>query len=108
MSSPLNLRCERNPLRTERGSAIITVLILAAVTAVIASGFLFRSAQEAKLATRSFFNTAALNLAEAGIEEGLFAINTNGSRQAPTSTPPGFATTSPPISPMPPPRRAPR
>lgn len=77
MSSPRNSRCGRNPPRTRRGSAIITVLILAAVTAVLASGFLFRSAQEAKLATRSFFNTVALNLAEAGIEEGLFAINTN-------------------------------
>lgn len=53
------------------------MLILAAVTAVIASGFLFRSAQEAKLATRSFYQSAALNLAEAGIEEGLYAANTN-------------------------------
>ena len=53
------------------------MLVLAAVTAVIASGFLFRSAQEARLATRSFFQSAALNLAEAGVEEALFAINTN-------------------------------
>ena len=55
---------------------MITVLVLAAVTAVIASSFLFRSAQEAKLATRSFFQSAALNLAEAGVEEALFAANT--------------------------------
>lgn len=55
---------------------MITVLVLAAVTAVIASGFLFRSAQEAKLATRSFFQSAALNLAEAGVEEALFSANT--------------------------------
>jgi hypothetical protein len=61
--------------RSQRGSAVITALVLAAVTAVIASGFLFRSAQEAKLATRSFFQSAALNLAEAGIEEGLHAAN---------------------------------
>lgn len=59
-----------------RGSAIITVLILAAVTAVIAAGFLSRSAQEARLATRSFYNSVVLNLAEAGVEEGLFAVNT--------------------------------
>ncbi len=52
------------------------MLVLAAVTAVIASGFLFRSAQEAKLATRSFFQSAALNLAEAGVEEALFSVNT--------------------------------
>lgn len=53
------------------------MLVLAAVTAVIASGFLFRSAQEAKLATRSFYQLAALNLAEAGIEEGLHAANSS-------------------------------
>src|SRR4051812_836132 len=77
MSSPRNLRCGPNRLRTERGSAIITVLILAAVTAVIASGFLFRSMQEARLATRSYFQAVALHLAEAGIEEGLYAANTS-------------------------------
>ena len=60
---------------SEQGSAVITVLILAAVTAVIASGFLFRSVQEAKLATRGHFQIVALNLAEAGIEEGLHAAN---------------------------------
>lgn len=78
MSSPPSSRCGPNRPRTDRGSAVITVLILAAVTAVIASGFIFRSAQEAKLANRSFYQAVALNLAEAGIEEGLFAINTSG------------------------------
>src|SRR5438128_11745058 len=75
MSSPRNLRCGQSPRRTDRGSAVITVLVLAAVTAVIASGFLFRSAQEARLANRSLYQSIALNLAEAGIEEGLYAAN---------------------------------
>lgn len=57
---------------------MLTALVLAAVTAVIASSFLFRAAQEARLATRSFFQSVALNLAEAGIEEGLYAANTSG------------------------------
>lgn len=78
MSSPPNSRCAPSPRRTDRGSAIITVLVLAAVTAVIASGFLFRSAQEARLATRAYFDSAALNLAEAGVEEGLYAANSGG------------------------------
>lgn len=64
------------PRDASRGSAIITVLVLAAVTAVIASGFLYRALQEANLATRSFYQTVALNLAEAGIEEALFSANT--------------------------------
>lgn len=53
------------------------MLILAAVTAVIASGFLFRSRQESRLATRSYFQVVALNLAEAGLEEALYAANTS-------------------------------
>ena len=57
---------------------MITVLVLAAVTAVIASNFLFRAVQESRLATRSAFLGAAFNLAEAGIEEGLYALNTSG------------------------------
>ncbi len=78
MSSRLNSRCAPNRRRTERGSAVITVLVLAAVTAVVCSSLLFRAALEAKLATRSLFQSVALNLAEAGIEEGLFALNTGG------------------------------
>jgi hypothetical protein len=75
MSSPRNSPCGRNPRRTDRGSAVITVLVLAAVTAVIASSFLFRSAQEAKLAGRTLMDSVALNLAECGLEEGLHAAN---------------------------------
>src|SRR4051812_38764749 len=77
MSSPRNSPCGPNRRRTDRGSAVITVLVLAAVTAVIASTFLFRSVQESKLATRSYYQSVVLNLAEAGIEEGLFASNTS-------------------------------
>ncbi|MDO8543733.1 MAG: hypothetical protein Q7S40_25100 [Opitutaceae bacterium] len=55
---------------------MLAALVLAAVTAVIASSFLFRAAQEARLASRSYFQSVALNLAEAGIEEGLYASNT--------------------------------
>lgn len=44
---------------------------------MISAGFLFRSTQEAKLATRSYFQSVALNLAEAGLEEGLYAANTS-------------------------------
>lgn len=66
----------RRPFRSERASAVITVLVLAAVTALIASSLLFRAVQESRLASRSVFQSVALNLAEAGIEEGLHAANT--------------------------------
>jgi hypothetical protein len=77
MSSLRNSPCAPSRRRTERGSAVITVLVLAAITAVISSSFLFRSIQEAKLATRSYYQSVVLNLAEAGIEEGFFAANTS-------------------------------
>ncbi|MEX2044384.1 MAG: hypothetical protein WD941_03460, partial [Opitutus sp.] len=79
----MSLKLQRHTLnsadgrRRRRGSAVITVLVLASVTAVIASSFLFRSSQEARLASRSYYQSAALNLAEAGVEEALYAINTN-------------------------------
>jgi hypothetical protein len=57
---------------------VITVLVIASVTALIAGSFLTRAALESRLATRAVFLSAALNLAEAGIEEGLYAANTGG------------------------------
>lgn len=74
LTQSLSRRLARNNPTT--GSAVITVLILASVTAVIAAGFLARSANEARLATRSFYQSVVLNLAEGGIEEGLHAVNT--------------------------------
>jgi len=61
----------------QRGSAIVAVLVLAGGTAVISSGFLYRAVNAANLATRFFYQTVALNLAEAGIEEGLHAANSS-------------------------------
>jgi Tfp pilus assembly protein PilX len=71
MSSPLNTRSGQNPLRTDRGSALITVLLMAAVVAILAAHLLTRATQEQKLATRSYYQSVALNLAEAGIEEAM-------------------------------------
>lgn len=68
--------CRRSD-RPCRGSAVVTVLVLAAVTAVIAAGFISRASAEARLAHRSFYRAAVLHLAEAGVEEGLHALNTN-------------------------------
>lgn len=76
-SASLTLRARSGGRDRQRGSAIVTVLVLAAVTAVVSSGFLYRALQEANLATRSFYQTVALNLAEAGIEEGLHAVNSS-------------------------------
>ncbi|MBA4136272.1 MAG: hypothetical protein C0518_03025 [Opitutus sp.] len=77
MSSPRNTRSAPSPRRTERqrGSALITVLLLAAAIAVIAAHLFVRGLQEQRLATRSYYMSVALNLAEAGIEEAMWAAN---------------------------------
>ena len=75
MSSPPNSRCAPNPFRTERASALIAVLVLAAVVALFATHILKRSLQEGKLATRSYYLSVAQNLAEGGLEDALFAAN---------------------------------
>jgi Tfp pilus assembly protein PilX len=77
MSSPRNTRSAPSPRRTERerGSALITVLVLAAAIAVIAGHLFVRGLQEQRLATRSYYLSVALNLAEAGIEEAMWAAN---------------------------------
>lgn len=77
MSSPRNTRCAPSPRRTERerGSALVTVLLLAAAVAVIASHLFVRGLQEQRLATRAFYMSVALNLAEAGVEEAMWAAN---------------------------------
>lgn len=60
---------------TERGSAIVAILLIAAVAAVVASYLLSSAINEQKLATRSYYQSAAANLAEAGIEEAMWAAN---------------------------------
>ena len=53
----------------------MTVLLLAAIVALVGSHLLTRSSQEVKLATRSYYMSAAINLAEAGAEEAIWAEN---------------------------------
>ncbi len=60
-----------------RGSAVITVLVLAAVTALIVAGLLNRAVSESRFANRAFYLAAAVNLAEAGLEEAIYDLNTN-------------------------------
>ncbi len=53
------------------------MLLLAAVAAAAAAFLLTRASQEVRLATRSYYAGSALNLAEAGIEEAMWAANSS-------------------------------
>lgn len=75
MSSPLNTLCARKPWRTERGSALLAVLLIAAIISLFAAHLLNRAVLEQQLASRGVAQSVASNLAEAGIEEALFAAN---------------------------------
>ena len=51
------------------------MLLLAAIAAAAAGWLLTRASQEVRLATRSYYLITALNLAEAGVEEAMWAAN---------------------------------
>ncbi len=58
-----------------RGSILIVALLLSAVIGISLGSYIALSATALKLSNRSFYNTAAINLAETGVEEALYCFN---------------------------------
>ena len=65
----------RRAPRADRGSVLITALLVAAIIAVVLASYLNLNLSSTRLAKRSFDGYAALNLAEAGTEEGVWSFN---------------------------------
>ncbi len=61
--------------RSNRGSVLIVSLLLSAAIAVSIGSYMTLSRSSLQLSNRSFYNTAAVNLAETGIEEALWSFN---------------------------------
>lgn len=61
--------------RPERGAVLIVALLIAAVIAISLTSYITLSRNSLKLASRTFYNSAAINLAETGVEEALWAFN---------------------------------
>lgn len=61
--------------RDERGSILIMAMIFATIAAIGIGSYIRLAATEMRMAHTQFYSNASLNLAEAGIEEALFAIN---------------------------------
>ncbi len=59
----------------ERGAILIVALLLAALIALGLGSYLNLNLSSSRLAQRTFFGYAALNLAEAGAEEAVWAFN---------------------------------
>ncbi|MBI5423005.1 MAG: hypothetical protein HZA32_02890 [Opitutae bacterium] len=61
----------------ERGAVLIVAMLLAAIIAVALASFIKLSTSSLNLGRRNFYGTAALNLAEAGLERALYCVNRN-------------------------------
>src|SRR4051812_19324345 len=80
--------CERLPLRqgvgnAQRGSVLLTAMLVAIVIAIALASYLSLGRTSLKLAHRTFFSSDASNLAEAGVEEALYCFNLVGAGTAP-------------------------
>jgi Tfp pilus assembly protein PilX len=63
------------PLRRQRGSILITALIFAAAIAIVIASILPLARNSRRLSNRLFYDFAAQDLAESGLEQGMWAIN---------------------------------
>ena len=70
----------KTPFRSARGSLLIVAMLLTAAIAISLGTYLSLGLNSLKLANRTFYNNAAMNLAETGVEEALWSFNqvTNG------------------------------
>lgn len=72
------MKISLNPFRFRRGSTLLVTAFLAVVAGSTLVYFLVSAQQELSLVNRSKAWNTALNLAEAGIEEGMTLINNGG------------------------------
>lgn len=68
-------RIQRTTTARRRGSVLIVALLVAALIALVLGSYLSLNLGTARLARRTFDRGAAFHLAEAGLEEGLWAYN---------------------------------
>ncbi len=61
--------------RSERGSVLITAAMVAIVIAIVLASYLQLGYQSMKLADRSFYANAAMNLTDTGLEQALWSVN---------------------------------
>ncbi len=62
-------------MREARGSVLIVAIIFATIAALMVGSYIRLAGTEMRLANHQFYGNASLNLAEAGVEEALYAIN---------------------------------
>ncbi len=68
-------RAPGSAYRSKRGSVLIVTTVFATIAALAIGSYIRLAATEMRLANAQFYANASLNLAEAGVEEALYAIN---------------------------------
>lgn len=58
-----------------KGGIILTAIIFSVISAVVVGSFLRLTSHEMRLSNIQFYSNESLNLAESGLEEGLYALN---------------------------------
>src|SRR3954463_5588274 len=75
MRSPLANRSAGSPRHFARGSVLIVAMLISALIAISLASYLNLNLSSTRMAKRTFNGYAALNVAEAGAEEGVWAFN---------------------------------
>ena len=75
----------RRRLSGERGSLLITAMLLAAIIGISLVSYLSLGRTTLKLSHRTFFANDAANLAEAGLEQAIYSFNLMGGGAAPAT-----------------------
>lgn len=65
----------RHPFSDQRGAILIVAMLLAAIVAISLGTYVTLSLNSLRLADRTFYNNAAMNLVETGVEEAMWSYN---------------------------------
>ncbi|HKB90801.1 MAG TPA: hypothetical protein VKC60_09835, partial [Opitutaceae bacterium] len=63
--------------KSNQGSVLIVAMLLAAIIAIALGSYISMSTNALKLSNRSFYENASMNLADSGLELGVYALNQN-------------------------------
>lgn len=69
------MRVATRNFRSERGTVLLVALFVGALIAISLGSYVALNTQSLKMANRSFYVSEAMNMAESGVEEAIYAFN---------------------------------
>jgi len=88
----MSLRRSQSIPKSERGAAMLAALCLAMVFALCLSSYIALCYTSLRMSTRNLMSSHSIELAEAGLEQALYAVNNNDWNPALWTTAAGNAT----------------